>query len=168
MSPLRFWGFSGGMINLPAYLGGGWLERLFGAGETRIPGSTEVALQAVAGVAALAGLVIAHFRYGGARRRSRLEEGLRPAAGMTAFLLSGWRFDDLYRFLFIRPYEALARILWVRVDEGVIDDSLDRLAAFLGWSGQWLGRWTTGRVSVYLLSFAAGLALVLAWLAWGI
>ena len=70
------------------------------------------------------------------------------------------------RFLFIRPYEALARILWERVDEGVIDDSLDRLARILGRTGEGLGSWTTGRVSVYLLSLAAGLALIIGYLAW--
>ena len=48
----------------------------------------------------------------------------------------------------------------------MIDESLDRLADGLGRSGQQLGRWATGRVSVYLASFAAGLALLLVWLAW--
>jgi NADH-quinone oxidoreductase subunit L len=85
---------------------------------------------------------------------------------MVAFFQSGWRFDDLYRFLFIRPYGCLARILWERVDEGVIDDSLDRLAGLLGRAGEGLGGWTTGRVSLYLLSMAAGLALIVIYLAW--
>jgi NADH-quinone oxidoreductase subunit L len=164
--PLALLGLFGGMLNLPEYLGGGWLARFLGAGETRITGSMEVLLQTVAGAVALAGLVIAHYRYGGARRAERLAAAKQAPGGLTAFLLAGWRFDDLYRLLFIRPYVALSRILWQRVDEGVIDDSLDRLAAFLGWSGQGLGRWTTGRVSVYLLSFAAGLALIVAYFAW--
>lgn len=80
--------------------------------------------------------------------------------------LNGWYLDDLYRHLFIRPYEALSRFLWVRVDEGVIDDSLDRLADGFGRTGQGLGSWTTGRVSLYITCFAAGLALILGWLAW--
>ena len=62
-----------------------------------------------------------------------------PATGMVAFFLNGWRFDDLYRFLFIRPYGWLAKVLWERVDEGVIDDSLDRLAGLLGRAGEGLG-----------------------------
>lgn len=49
----------------------------------------------------------------------------------------------------------------------MIDDSLDRLADGIGTAGQGFGRWSCGRVSVYLLSFAAGLALILGWLAWG-
>jgi len=85
---------------------------------------------------------------------------------VTAFLLNGWYLDNLYRLFFIRPYEALARFLWTRVDEGVIDDSLDRLADGIARTGERFGRWTTGRVSVYITSFAAGLALILGWLAW--
>jgi NADH-quinone oxidoreductase subunit L len=115
---------------------------------------------------ALAGFAVAHRRYGGARRHDRLVEAERAPAGVTAFLLNGWYVDNLYRFLFIRPYEALASFFWQRVDEGVIDDSLDRFAALLGRTGQVLGGWTTGRVSVYLLSMAAGLAVVLVYLAW--
>ncbi len=82
------------------------------------------------------------------------------------FFRNGWRFDDLYRVLFIRPYEALSRFFWERVDEGMLDDSLDRLANLLGRTGQGFGAWTSGRVSAYLLSFAAGAALILTYLAW--
>jgi len=52
------------------------------------------------------------------------------------------------------------------VDVGAIDDTLDRLAAGLGTSGTFLGRWSTGRVSLYIISFAAGGALILGYLAW--
>ena len=168
--PLALLGLFGGILNLPDYLGGGWLGRYLGSspgGESAgLSPALEVSLQAVAGALALAGLAVAHYRYGGKRRHRRIEAGAEPATRMVAFFLSGWRFDDLYRFLFIRPYGRLARILWERVDEGVIDDTLDRLARVLGRSGEWLGSWTTGRVSVYLLSLAAGLALILVYLAW--
>ncbi len=158
---LTFLPLAGALCLVPAWRSAAWARRValvFGAGE--------LLLQAVAGALALAGLAIAHYRYGGKRREERIAAAAGPTPGMVSFLLNGWRFDDLYRLLFIRPYEWIARIFWERVDEGVIDDSLDRLADVLGWSGQGLGRWTTGRVSVYLLSFAAGLAAVLAWLAW--
>jgi NADH-quinone oxidoreductase subunit L len=168
--PLALLGLGGGLLNLPAYLGGGWLDRflapLAGQKAMEAPPSLELLLQSVAGILALAGLAVAHRYYGGKKRVTRIEAAARPAPGAVAFFLNGWRFDDLYRFLFIRPYEALSRVLWERVDEGMIDDSLDRLAAILGRTGEGLGSWTTGRVSVYLLSLAAGLALVLAYMAW--
>ncbi|HEY6873364.1 MAG TPA: NADH-quinone oxidoreductase subunit L [Geobacteraceae bacterium] len=168
--PLALLGLCGGILNLPAYLGGGWLDRflapLAGQGAAEATASFELLLQAIAGVLALAGLAIAHYRYGGKRRQERIAAAAGPMPGAVAFFLNGWRFDDLYRTIFIRPYEALARILWERVDEGVIDDSLDRLASSLGKTGEGIGNWTTGRVSVYLLSLAAGLALIIAYLAW--
>jgi len=168
--PLAFFGLLGGTLNLPAYLGGGFLNGFFSqlAGGAAAEGShvEELALQGVAGALALLGLLGAQLRYGGAAREERLKASLLPAGPLTAFLLNGWYFDRLYHVCLIRPYQTLSRVLWQRVDEGVIDDTLDRLAAGLGSSGSLLGRWSTGRVSVYLLSFAAGGALILIYLAW--
>jgi len=168
--PLALLGLFGGVLNLPAWLGGGWLGRFLatqaGIKETGALHALELALQGVAAVIALLGVAIAHLRYGGARRRERLAAAETPPTGLTAFCLHGWYFDALYRRIFIRPFEALARILWERFDEGVIDDSLDRFAFVLGRTGQGLGSWTTGRVSAYILSFAAGAALILGYLAW--
>jgi NADH-quinone oxidoreductase subunit L len=168
--PLAVLGLLGGMLNLPSFLGAGWLGSFFSSvagGAAAEPSHTlELALQAVAGLIALAGLAIARLRYGGKSRPERVAAAAGPSVGISAFLLNGWRFDDLYRLLFVRPFEALSRFLWERCDEGVIDDSLDRMASMLGRSGVWLGSWTTGRVSVYLLSFAAGMALILTILAW--
>jgi NADH-quinone oxidoreductase subunit L len=96
---------------------------------------------------------------------ARIDEAETPSA-LTLFLLNGWYVDDLYRVLFVRPYEAMARFLWERVDEGGIDDFLDGLGSLAVKTGEGLGRWTTGRVSVYLLSFAAGTAVIVGWLAW--
>ena len=169
--PLALLGLLGGLLNLPGYLAEGLLGRFLATAGMTAPEPShgvELALQGVAGLLALAGLVAAHLRYGGVQRASRLAEAERPTSGLTAFLLHGWYLDDLYRFVFVRPYERLATFLWQRLDEGVIDDSLDLLADMLGRSGQWLGRWTTGRVSVYLLSFAGGVALVVVYLAWAV
>jgi len=168
--PLAFLGLFGGVLNLPAYLGGGFLDGFFShlAGMAAAEGSRgeELALQAVAGALALVGLLGAHLRYGGTAREARLKAAALPPAGLTAFLLNGWYFDRLYAACLIRPYQALARVLWQKVDEGIIDDALDRMAQGLGASGSWLGSWSTGRVSLYLFSFTAGGALILGYLAW--
>jgi NADH-quinone oxidoreductase subunit L len=169
--PLAFLGLFGGVLNLPAYLGGGFLDSFFASltGGVAAEGShlEEIALQGVAGALALAGLLGAHLRYSGKAREARMKTAALPmTAPLTAFLLNGWYFDRLYHACLIRPYQALARVLWQSVDEGVIDDTLDKVAAGLGASGSWLGRWSTGRVSLYLFSFAAGGALILGYLAW--
>ena len=168
--PLTLLGLCGGMLNLPEYLGGGWLNRflvsLASQGKATALPALELLLQAIAAAIAFVGLAIAHFLYGGKRRQERLESAAGAESQVVMFFRNGWRFDDLYRILFVRPYEALSRFFWGRVDEGVIDDSLDRFADLLGWTGQGLGAWTTGRVSVYLVSFSAGGALILVYLAW--
>jgi NADH-quinone oxidoreductase subunit L len=168
--PLAILGLCGGLINLPAYLGHGWLSGFFstmpGGHEAEASHSLEISLQAVAGLLALVGLAIAHNRYGRAHRQEIIASDQGEPSGYVAFFLNGWRFDDLYRFLFIRPYEALSRFFWQQIDEGMIDDSLDLLASIFGKSGEGLGAWTNGRVSIYIVSFAAGAALMIAYLAW--
>jgi NADH-quinone oxidoreductase subunit L len=173
--PLALLGLFGGLLNLPSYLGGGFLFRFFsGMTAAGVPGSPnaegsnleELALQGIAAVIAILGVVGAHLRYGGKARAARVRESLSQPSPLQSFLLNGWYFDRLYDALLIRPYHALSGLLWQRVDEGTIDDTLDRIAGGLGFSGSWLGRWSTGRVSIYLISFAAGGAAVLGYLAW--
>ena len=167
--PLALLGLFGGLLDLPSYLGGGFLSRFFaGLSGHAAEGShlEEIALQGVAAALALAGLGWAYHRYGGKARAQRIRESILPVSPLTAFLLNGWYFDRFYHAVLIRPYQALSGVLWQRVDEGIIDDTLDRLAGALGLSGSWLGRWSTGRVSVYIFSFAAGGVLILGYLAW--
>ncbi len=169
--PLALLGLGGGLLNLPAFLGHGLLTDLLTpvTGPVHHPAAgTELLLQGAATIACLAGFLVARVRYAGTARQSRISEATREPSGLTAFLLHGWYVDHLYRALIIRPYERLAGFLWQRVDEGIIDDSLDRFADLLGRTGQGLGRWTSGRVSVYLLSLAAGAALLVGYLAWGL
>jgi NADH-quinone oxidoreductase subunit L len=164
--PLALLALCGGLLDLPSYLGGGLLDRFMTLKAAHAEGTAaEMLLQGLAGAVSLAGLAVAHWRYGGERRQARLAEAGTPSV-LTRFLLHGWYVDDLYRLLFVRPFERLAGFFWQRVDVGIIDAGLDRLAALLGLSGERLGSWTTGRVSVYLLSFAAGLALVLVYMVW--
>ncbi len=169
--PLAFLGLAGGIFNLPAYLGNGLLQSFLAplkSGGEHLAHRTELALQGAASLAALAGMAVAWWYYGRQRRAGRLALAEQPVSGITAFLRAGWYVDDLYRHLFIHPYHWLAAILWEKVDEGAIDDSLDRMAVQLGHSGQRLGRWGSGRISAYMLSLAGGATLILAWFAWGV
>jgi NADH-quinone oxidoreductase subunit L len=93
-------------------------------------------------------------------------EAAEPPRGLNLFLLEGWRFDALYGVLIVRPYCRLSEFFWQKVDEGCIDDSLDRTANLLGRCGQWIGGLGRGRVSLSLVSMAAAAALMGIWLAW--
>jgi NADH-quinone oxidoreductase subunit L len=167
--PLALLGLGGGLLNLPSLFGKGVLTEFLApltGPETHTAHATELLLLLIATAAALAGMAAAWYRYGDASRELRLTEAALPASGVTAFLLHGWYVDNLYRLLFIRPFVYLSGFLWKRVDEGAIDGSIDRFAALLGRGGVLLGSWTCGRVSLYLLSFAAGAALLVGWMAW--
>ena len=167
--PLALLGLCGGLLNLPEYLGTGLLHSFLskpGSHEQTLPHTTELLLQGIAAVVAVAGISMAWLRYGGARRQESLAKEQQPAHGVAAFLLEGWRVDALYDLLIVRPYTRLSSFLWQKLDEGCIDDSLDRMAALFGRCGQWLGSRGQGRVSLSLLGMAAGAALMIGWLAW--
>jgi NADH-quinone oxidoreductase subunit L len=167
--PLSLLAFFGGLFNLPGYLGhgllGSFMSSLNTTGE-HLSSSTELWLQGVAILIVVAAIFVSWRLYGRQNRTAYIARAEQPAQALTAFLQAGWYVDSLYFFLFVRPFERLAEILWQKVDEGVIDDSLDRMAVGFGRTGQFLGRWGSGRVSVYLLSLAAGAMLIIVWFAW--
>jgi NADH-quinone oxidoreductase subunit L len=167
--PLALLSLAGGLFNLPAYLGGGLLDGFMAPLDTaggHLPHATELILQGAATLVAFCGIGVAWFHYGRKRRALRIARAAQPPTGIIAFLQAGWYVDTLYRLLFVEPFKRLSAILWQRVDEGVIDDSLDRMAVRFGRTGQMLGRWGSGRVSLYMFSLVAGATLMIGWFAW--
>jgi NADH-quinone oxidoreductase subunit L len=167
--PLALLSLVGGIFNIPPYLGNGLLDSFLAplnAAGGSLSHTAELVLQGIAVIAATSGIGVAWWYHGLERREVRRARADQPQKGINAFLQAGWYVDGLYRLLFIHPYRRLSAILWQRVDEGVIDDSLDRMAAGFGRTGQFLGRWGRGRVSVYMLSLAGGATLLIAWFAW--
>jgi NADH-quinone oxidoreductase subunit L len=77
------------------------------------------------------------------------------------FLLECWYFDALYDRIFVRPYRALAALLWRVGDRGVIDAaSAGITGAALGGSGA-LVRIQTGSIAVYAFTMLIGLVVLL-------
>ena len=168
--PLAVLSLAGGLINLPAYLGGGLLDRFLaptGEGSAAHGLAVELLQQFLATLVALAGIGLAWRLYGRRRLAWYLATAKEPE-GISVFLQNGWYFDSVYHLLLVRPYKWLSHFLWQGVDEGIIDDSLDRMAGGFGRTGQILGRWGGGRASLYLLSLAVGATLTIAWFAWGL
>jgi NADH-quinone oxidoreductase subunit L len=170
--PLALLSLAGGLFNLPANLSSGLLDSFLAPLSEEgkhLSHAVEFILQGVASLVSLAGIGVAWFYYGRKRRErliARAEHQPDRQPGMITFLQAGWYFDELYHFLFIRPFKWLSTFLWKRVDEGVIDDSLDWMALTFGRTGQFLGKWGRGRVSVYMLSLVCGATLMIVWFAW--
>jgi len=168
--PLALLGLFGEIMNLPEYLGmGSWLQGFLppidSASRLSLSHGAELTLQGIAAAVAVTGLLVAYGRYAAGRWR---EKGDPYPRELGRFLAEGWRFDTLYRTIFVVPFERIARILARRIEEGVIIPAPDRLGECIARGGELLGKWSSGRVSPYLAGFAAGAATLLAYLAWSV
>ena len=83
------------------------------------------------------------------------------------FLLNKWYFDELYDAIFVRPTRALARMLWQKVDAGMIDGVPNGVAAIAVDAAQGAVRLQTGRVASYAFVMIAGLAVFVTLLVFG-
>jgi NADH-quinone oxidoreductase subunit L len=72
------------------------------------------------------------------------------------FLLNKWYFDELYDFLFVRPANALARILWHVGDETLIDGMPNGAAALAAEGAAQVVKIQTGSIAVYAFSMLIG------------
>jgi NADH-quinone oxidoreductase subunit L len=79
--------------------------------------------------------------------------------------LSGFYLDRIYEWLIVRPYQRMASFLWLKVDEGGIDDRLDDTGTVFRYFSTGLQLWTTGRLSTYLKMLLLGLTIILGVLA---
>jgi NADH-quinone oxidoreductase subunit L len=161
----------GGVLNLPALVGGGarlehWLAPVTEAGAALLPAheasrGTEWALIGVAVAVALAGMVGA-FRL--LQPEALLPARLAPAeTGFARVLWRKWYVDELYDAVIVRPIQWLSReVLWKIVDVRLVDGAGVNGAAAtsraLGWIGSKL---QTGQVGFYVAVFVAGVLVVL-------
>ena len=109
--------------------------------------------------AAVAGIVVAYVCYiASPGIPVAMARGLRP---LYLFLLNKWYFDELYDFIFVRPYRALARFLWKDVDEDVVEGIPEGLARLTAGSAGQAVRVQTGSIAVYAFSMLIGLVVLL-------
>jgi len=161
----------GGVLNLPALVGGGqWLHHWLGpvtagaAGflpETHLEPGTELLLIGVAVGIALVGI-------GAAVRLLKPADLVparlaRPETGIGRLLWRKWYVDELYDTVIVRPLMWISRnLLWRFLDQGVVDgagvNGAARLSRGLGWIGS---RLQTGDVGLYVVVFVIGVVVVL-------
>jgi NADH-quinone oxidoreductase subunit L len=156
----------GGLLNLPAFLGGGgamehWLEpitapaaRYYGL---EMPhGQTELFLIGAAVAMGLTGLVAGWWA---TLRGPILSAEAAPAdTGFARVLFRKYYIDEIYDALIVRPVVWLSRfVLWKGIDQGVVDGAAVNGSAKASQGLGWLGsRLQTGQVGVYVVLFLVG------------
>ena len=169
--PLAILAISAAAINFPAAFGGSaWLTHYLAS----IPGghpayplseTLEGAVGIGSGLLNIVVLILAYLLY-------RPEASLLPTPvimrqGLRDLLFSGFYLDRLYQIALVKPYQAVAKALWLGVDEGGIDDRFDGAGAALRFFSLGLQLWTTGRLSTYLRMLLLALTVMLCMLALG-
>lgn len=157
--PLAFIGLLGGLLNLPAFVGGSetlhhWYDNL--AGRSVIAShEVEWMLILLAVAIAAVGWFAAHWRY-------RIYRAPQENA-LSRFLLNGWYADTIVDRLFVRPFAAMGRFCSSGCDRTLFDGTLNGLAKMAtGWSSL-IVQMTTGRLTTYLSAFAWGFLVLLGW-----
>ena len=82
-----------------------------------------------------------------------------PAA--YQFLLNKWYFDELYDRIFVRPANALARVLWQVGDATIIDGVPNGLAALTTEGSGQIVKLQTGSLAVYAFTMLIGLVVLI-------
>ncbi len=85
---------------------------------------------------------------------AKLASTFRP---VYLFLLNKWYFDELYDFLFVRPAQSLARLLWHTGDEKLIDGMPNGAAALMAGGSAQVVKIQTGSIAVYAFTMLIGL-----------
>jgi len=158
--PLALIGLGGGLLNLPAFVGGDerlhhWYGALAGQA---VSASHSVEWMLVGLAVAIAGLgwFVAHWRY--RTHRQPLENAV------SRFLLNGWQADALVDRILVRPFAAMAQFCSSGCDRTLFDGTLDLLARMATRYSTLLARLASGRITTYLSAFAWGFLVLLGWL----
>src|SRR5262245_6075639 len=169
---LAFLSIIGGWVGLPAVISenGNRFGRFLApilvpiAGHERgheaLPHATEWILMAVSVAVAAAGLYLAWKWY--AKEEGRIPAKIAASMpGLYSLVANKFHVDELYDFLFVRPFEWIARFLWKVIDVLIIDGVLNAGAFMVELAGDFVRFLQTGNVRNYALSFLIGLVALL-------
>jgi NADH-quinone oxidoreductase subunit L len=160
----------GGLINIPGLFGGNSALANFLHGSVTDYAATESS-HTTEWLLVLSSIVILLFCIGAAwNYYIRLKKTpSADAAGrnfVTGLVYNKYYIDELYNFLFVKPYEWLAVKLHKFIETGIIDrtvNGIGQLALFLNIK---VKRIQTGNVSLYLFYMVIGLILIILGLLW--
>jgi NADH-quinone oxidoreductase subunit L len=167
LCPLAFLALISGYSNLPpVWAGKEWLGYFL----AEVPGSVphldvsermEWAVATIDGLLAAIALPVAYRLYG-ARGWLRREVPGNVMARLLAVVYEGFYLDRFYSMVLVRPYQRVARALWLRVDEGVVDRGLVGYGRGFAALGAVLRLWSNGRLPGYLAMILLGFSAILA------
>jgi NADH-quinone oxidoreductase subunit L len=141
----------------------GFLGPVFGGDASAHDSDGVVALAVLSLAAAAAGIAVATWLY-----RLRPELPARFAARYAwvyRMLWNKYYVDEAYDRLIVEPVRRGAVWLWRRIDEPVIDGSVNGVGALVQAASLLFRRLQTGYVMSYVLSFLAGVVLIVGYLA---
>jgi NADH-quinone oxidoreductase subunit L len=106
----------------------------------------------------VAGIALAYFMY--VARPEMPAQLATMFAPVYQFLLNKWYFDELYDFLFVQPWQVVARTLWHTGDEKIIDGIPNGVASLTADSSGQVVRIQTGSLAQYAFIMLIGLVLL--------
>jgi NADH-quinone oxidoreductase subunit L len=154
----------GGFVGWPGAHGSplqGFLEPSFGH---QLETGFDSLLALLSTFVGLLGIFVAWLMYAsGAVSPSRLTARVRPLYNL---LWNKYYVDELYGFLFVRPFRRTAAFLADFFDPWVIDGAVNGVGMLTDAAGRLIRLWESGYVRNYALSLLAGAIVVLAYFVW--
>ncbi|MGD7070582.1 NADH-quinone oxidoreductase subunit L [Acetobacter sp. AAB5] len=163
---LAFGAVVAGILLAPFYIGAHqfsfWEGAIFNAPDNtimenleRVPGLIAI-LPSLAGLAGIALAVLCYVL------NPALPTHMARACGpLYRFLLNKWYFDELYDAIFVRPYAAIARVLWKDGEEGVVEAVPHDMVQAARTSAAQAVKLQTGSIAIYAFTVLAGLVVLL-------
>lgn len=164
--PLAILSLIAGLLNLPQiWSGNEWLARYLSSVPGSVPSlaaspALEGRMEMVTGLLSVVVLVFSFYLYRPQKFRVSPTPGVLPQS-LEQLFFSGFYLDRFYQVALARPYQRIARFLWLRIDEGAVDAGLDQTGNLFPVFSIGLQLWTTGRLSTYLKMLLLGFTAIL-------
>jgi len=147
----------GGFIEMPENMGPVHLfSNLFGHDlpEVITKGETsEFLMQVISAVISIGGIYLAYILF---YKNPRISEKFSHSK-LNDFFLTGWKFDELYNTVFVRP------LIWISIVNK--NDFVDRINRYIARAAEFMNslfsRTQTGKLRWYVLFFTAGIVILL-------
>ncbi|MCE7938097.1 MAG: NADH-quinone oxidoreductase subunit L [Chloroflexi bacterium CFX6] len=145
----------------------GLLGPVVGAHTAAGDGAEKMVLAVVASSVALGGLTLAYLAYAPRLGEGRPIDPGRIAARLPRLYRAAWNklyVDEIYGWLFVRPFRAAADFLWRVVDDDLVDGAVNGAGRLVAAAGQAARRAQTGLVRQYALSMLLGVVVIAVYL----